>query len=185
EYMWRIQILAFSTILALGGCKSEQQVVDTVAPTGEATVELTEGQNPAIDATGQYMAFERTADESRAVFVRDLQTGEERRLVVQKGEQLDPTFAPNGVVFVGKVGSKSALWFSDLEGKTLEKITELEGEILSPSVSSVGFEYFLLSEDGCGPPWGRPQNHYYKIAFTRAVGGKNEVWTTSLKSDAD
>ncbi|QED28070.1 DUF3160 domain-containing protein [Microvenator marinus] len=183
--MWRIQILAFSTILALGGCKSEQQVVDSVAPTGGATVELTEGQNPAIDATGRFMAFERAADESRAVFVRDLQTGEERQLVAQSGEQSDPTFAPNGVVFVGKVGSKSALWFSDLEGKTLEKITELEGEILSPSVSSVGFEYFLLSEDGCGPPWGQPQNHYYKIAFTKAVGGKNEVWTTSLKSDAD
>lgn len=172
------------------------------------------GVGPAISPewhpNGRMIAYTQWADDGSHVVVRDLVTGQARRMSFAVGTNITPAFSPDGRHLVFSYGSDATdLWQVSLEGGegpvriTVGRGSENTQPTFSPDGRRIAFatgrlgrpEIYIMDADGANPQWltstGFGDQSYRSdpawspdgrsVAFQAQIEGRFQVATINLR----
>lgn len=137
------------------------------------------GNRPRYSPDGRLLVSQAGKNDARKVLITDVSTGQTQTLPTS-GDSHHPTFHRSQIVFASNTKGKNDLYVMDQTGENLEQLTDLPGDVSEPTVNPLPFNFYLVIDDGCGPPWGQKDDNFYKVAFTRDYDGKKEIWFSSI-----
>ncbi len=132
--------------------------------------------SPAWHPTGRYVAYAQMADDGTHIVVRDLTTGQSRRLTDLGGSNITPTFSPDGSTLVYSAGDDGTDLYavSPFGGDAPRRVTFGRGTpTSSPSFSPDGRKIAYIS--------GRPGHP--EVYITDADGTNAELLTEAPSGD--
>lgn len=105
---------------------------------------------PVLSPNGQSLAYESPTEESLELFLRDLETGEERRLTQNEHPDWAPTWSPSGdrVAFASSRSDNVDIYVLDLAGLSVERLTTHEDDDINPHWGIDGRIYFNSNRSG-------------------------------------
>ena len=139
--------------------------------------QLTFGQGveewPAWSSDGRRLAYVGEVDGFRQIFVRELDTGAERRVTTEARDHIQPAWSPDGarLAYVRARAPAGRLEPNDLDGWYQEN-----GEIWSLELAS-GEETRLVG-DGFGPAWSADGT---ALAFDAQWAGPRRIWVADAR----
>jgi TolB protein len=143
-----------------------------LAPLGVGGIAL----SPAWHPTARYIAYAQMADDGTHIVVRDITTGQARRIPDQGGTNITPAFSPDGSTLVFSAGDDGTDLFavSPFGGDAPRRVTFGRGTpTSSPSFSPDGRKIAYIS--------GRPGHP--EVYITDADGTNAELLTESPSGD--
>lgn len=105
---------------------------------------------PALSPDGGRLVYESPTDESLELFLRDLETGEERRLTRNEHPDWSPTWAPTGdqVAFASSRDKNVDIYVLNLADLSVERLTTHEDDDINPDWGIDGRIYFNSNRSG-------------------------------------
>jgi TolB protein len=166
--------------------------------------------SPEWHPNGRMIAYSQMADDGTHVVVRDLATGQTRRLSFAIGTNISPAFSPDGKTLVFSYGSDATdLWAARLEGGegpvriTVGRGSENAQPSFSPDGRRIAFttgrlgrpEIYIMDADGADPQWltttGFGDQSYRSdpawspdgrsVAFQTQIEGRFQIATINLR----
>lgn len=171
---------------------------------------ISSGFSPAWHPNGRMIAYSSYADDGSHVYVRELLTGNARRVSFDIGVNLTPAFSPDGKAVVFAYGSDASdLWSVQLQGGegpvriTVGRGSENVQPTFSPDGRRLAFtsgrlgrpEIYITDADGTNPQWltttGFGDQSYRSdpswapdgrsVAFQTQIEGRFQVATINLR----
>jgi Tol biopolymer transport system component len=166
---WLFAAFALTVAVAVGlAAAVGLRVASRAAGTGDALADLplltqitfseAAEEFPAFAPDGRRLAYSRTSDEFRQIFIRDLDTGEEHRLTSAPVDHIQPAWAPDGDalfyvraepgqprlepgdVFAEFFGA-AAIWRHEIESGRMQRIADRAfSPDISPDGESIAFD---------------------------------------------
>ena len=139
---------------------------------------------PAFSPDGRWLVFRAGPPGAGDLYRVNADGTALARLTDDPADDRDPVVARDGQSILwssnrGKTGYD--LWTMAGDGKAPTQITHLPEDAFEPAEAPIRFKLFAVIDDACGGPGGSQVSLYEKIAYTRMVGGRPEVWFTSVK----
>jgi Tol biopolymer transport system component len=105
---------------------------------------------PALSPDGRALVYESPTEESLELFLRDLETGEERRLTQNEHPDWSPTWAPFGdrVAFASSRDKNVDIYVVNLADLSIERLTTHEDDDINPDWGNDGRVYFNSNRSG-------------------------------------
>jgi len=105
---------------------------------------------PALSPDGQALVYESPTEESLELFLRDLETGEERRLTRNEHPDWAPTWAPIGdrIAFASSRDKNVDIYVMNLADLSVERLTSHENDDINPDWGIDGRVYFNSNRSG-------------------------------------
>jgi len=105
---------------------------------------------PALSPDGHALVYESPADGNLELFLRDLETSEERRLTQNEDPDWSPTWAPTGdrIAFASSRSDNVDIYVLDLNDLSVERLTTHESDDINPDWGSDGRIYFNSNRSG-------------------------------------
>ena len=105
---------------------------------------------PELSPDGGSLAYESVAGKTLELYVRDLETGTERRLTENEVEDWSPTWSPEGdrIAFASQRDKNADIYVLVVETKETSRITTHEGDDINPSWGIDGRIYFNSNRSG-------------------------------------
>ncbi len=99
---------------------------------------------PALSPDGRSLAYESPTDDSLELYIRDLETGEERQLTRNEDPDWSPTWAPAGdrLAFASSRNENVDIYLIDLDTLTVTRLTTHEKDDINPDWGTDGRIYF-------------------------------------------
>jgi TolB protein len=110
--------------------------------------------SPAWSADGEWLAYVSFEDQSSAVFVQRIRTGERRRVSARAGHNGAPAFSPDGTRLALALGGSSGnydIYILDLASQNLMRITDNPAIDTEPAWSPDGQMLYFNSDRGGAP----------------------------------
>jgi TolB protein len=110
--------------------------------------------SPAWSADGEWLAYVSFEDQSSAVFVQRIRTGERRRVSARAGHNGAPAFSPDGTRLALALGGSSGnydIYILDLSSQSLTRITDNPAIDTEPAWSPDGQMLYFNSDRGGAP----------------------------------
>ena len=105
---------------------------------------------PALSPDGRSLTYESPTEESLELFLRDLETNEERRLTRNEHPDWSPTWAPTGdrIAFASSRSDNVDIYILNLSNLAVERLTTHEDDDINPDWGSDGRVYFNSNRSG-------------------------------------
>lgn len=105
---------------------------------------------PALSPDGSALAYESPGGDSLELFVRDLATGEERRLTQDEHPNWSPSWAPDGsrIAFASSRDDNVDIYILTLDDLSIERLTTHGEDDINPSWGADGRVYFNSNRSG-------------------------------------
>jgi Tol biopolymer transport system component len=105
---------------------------------------------PALSPDGQSLVYESPTEESLELFLRDLGTGEERRLTENEDPDWSPTWDPTGdrIAFASSRDENVDIYVLHLSDLSIERLTTHEKDDINPDWGVDGRVYFNSNRSG-------------------------------------
>lgn len=141
---------------------------------------------PQYDREGRRLTFAAGPPGRRRIQVLDLAGGETTAFGDEGSDAVDPTFTPDGrIVFASNRDGDYDLFLLDPGTGATERLTDLEGDELQPTVASIPFGFYAVHQGMCGgEPDGLLLDAYQKVLFVRRTADKSEIWFSSIRPPA-
>jgi TolB protein len=99
---------------------------------------------PALSPDGRTLAYESPTGDSLELFLRDLETGEERQLTQNEDPDWSPTWAPTGdrLAFASSRDKNVDIYVIDLDTLAVTRLTTHEKDDINPDWGADGRVYF-------------------------------------------
>ena len=99
---------------------------------------------PVLSPDGRSLVYESPTEESLELFLRDLETNEERQLTQNEHPDWSPTWAPTGdrIAFASSRNENVDIYVLDLEDLSVVRLTTHEGDDINPDWGIDGRIYF-------------------------------------------
>jgi len=105
---------------------------------------------PELSPDGRSLAYESTVGENLELFLRDLETGEERRLTTNEEPDWSPSWSPFGdrIAFVSRRDKNVDIYILTLADLSVERLTNHEDDDINPNWGPDGLIYFNSNRSG-------------------------------------
>jgi len=105
---------------------------------------------PVLSPDGTALVYESPTDDSLELFIRDLETAEERRLTQDEHPNWAPTWAPSGdrIAFASSRNENVDIYVLDLESLSVERLTTHDEDDINPNWGVDGRIYFNSNRSG-------------------------------------
>jgi len=99
---------------------------------------------PVLSPDGRSLVYESPTDESLELFLRDLETGAERRLTRNEDPDWSPTWSPEGdrIAFASSRNENVDIYVLNLADLSVERMTTHEKDDINPDWGIDGRVYF-------------------------------------------
>lgn len=99
---------------------------------------------PVLSPDGRSLVYESPTEDSLELFLRDLETDEERRLTQNEHPDWSPTWAPTGdrIAFASSRNENVDIYVLDLESLSVTRLTTHERDDINPHWGIDGRIYF-------------------------------------------
>ena len=105
---------------------------------------------PALSPDGSALAYESPTEDGLELFLRDLDTGETRRLTHDEYPNWSPTWAPAGdrVAFASSRNDNVDIYVVSVEDSSVVRLTTHEDDDINPDWGVDGLVYFNSNRSG-------------------------------------
>jgi len=105
---------------------------------------------PALSPDGRSVAYESPTEESLELFLRDLDSGDQRRLTQNESPDWSPTWAPTGdrLAFASSRDENVDIYVIHLDDLRVERLTTHEKDDINPDWGADGRVYFNSNRSG-------------------------------------
>ena len=99
---------------------------------------------PELSPDGRMLVYESVSGKTLDLFMRDLETGEERRLTENDDEDWSPTWSPEGdrIAFASSRDDNVDIYILQLDTRETQHVTSHSGDDINPSWGIDGRIYF-------------------------------------------
>lgn len=105
---------------------------------------------PDLSPDGRSLAFESPTEESLELFVRDLETNEDRQLTQNEDPDWSPSWSPTGdrIVFSSSRDDNVDIYVVTVENLSIDRLTTHEADDINPDWGIDGLVYFNSNRSG-------------------------------------